>query len=164
MNGVIYSESSNKNDTVTKIESTTDKSQPRSKINKVGDVLFVFLVLSIIFEVALTPIYNWRYFLARWENKGVKTPLTIILALLIFWKYDLDILRDILVALEFNARLTFPGQVITAFLIAGGSDGIYRIFTKLNIRLSPTDRDKKAKQARTQLEETKRKNLERKAS
>ncbi len=122
----------------------------QSRLDKVGEVLLVFLVLSAIFEIALTPIFNSRYFLGRFDGKGVKIPLTLILALLVIWKYDLDVLRDVLVALGYKASPTFWGQVITAFLIAGGSDGVFRLFTKLGIR-NPTEMKKKAKAAQAAL-------------
>lgn len=108
----------------------------------VGQVLLVFLVLSVVFEAALTPIFNWRLFIRKLGGTGVKTPITIILALLIFWKYDLDIINDLLIALDQisdDSPITFWGQVITAFLIAGGSDGIFRIFKRLKIR-APEER------------------------
>lgn len=112
-------------------------------MNEVGGVLVKFLVLSVVFEVALTPIFNWRIFLKHFEGKGVKTPLTVGLAFLIFWSYDLDIVRDILLALKYTADLNLGGQFITALLIAGGSDGVFRIFTKLGIR-NPVERAEKA--------------------
>ena len=124
----------------------------------VGEVLVVFLVLSLIFESALTPIFNWRIFAANFEGKGLKTPLTVILALLVFWEYKLDIFHDVLVALgkqQASSDPTFWGQVITAFLIAGGSDGVFRVFTKLKIR-DPAGRKEKAEQARAALEAKKK--------
>jgi hypothetical protein len=117
---------------------------------RVGEVLLVFLVLSIAFEVALTPIFNWRIFLAHFEGRGFKTPITVILAFFVFWSYQLDIVRDLLVALGYQARLSLGGQFLTALLIAGGSDGVFRIFTKLGIR-NPQERKEKADAARANL-------------
>ena len=113
---------------------------------QVGSVLLIFLVMSVVFEVALTPVFNWRVFLARFEGKGVKTPTVIILAFFVFWRYDLDIVRDLLVALGYEAELSFGGQFLTALLIAGGSDGVLRVFTRLGIR-DPKSRAEKAKAA-----------------
>jgi hypothetical protein len=107
-------------------------------------------VLSVLFEVALTPIFNWRFFLAYFEGKGYKTPFTVIVALIVFWKYDLDIIKDLLNALGHPAVKSFWGQVITALLIAGGSDGIFRIFAKLGIR-NPAEAQEKAKLIRQDL-------------
>ena len=117
-------------------------------MDKIGDVLITFLILAVIFEVALTPIFNWRIFAERFEGKGVKTPLIVVLAFIIFWKYDLDIITDVLVALDklpVGTSATFGGQLITALLIAGGSDGVFRVFTRLGIR-NPQERVDKLNQ------------------
>ncbi len=108
-------------------------------LGKVGEVLLVFLVLSVVFESALTPVFNWRVFRERFNGKGVKTPIVVILAFVVFWSYDLDIINDILVAVNYIAETdprgyTLGGQALTALLIAGGSSGIFRIFSKLGIR------------------------------
>lgn len=122
---------------------------PGSKLDAVGEVLLVFLVLSVAFEVALTPVFNSRLYLARFEGKGVKVPLTIVLALIVFWGYELDIIQELLNALGHTTTdgqpisLSFGGQLLTAFLIAGGSDGTFRIFSKLGIR-NPKERKEKA--------------------
>lgn len=72
---------------------------------KIGKILIVFLVLSIVFEVALTPIFNWRFFLQHFEGKGYKTPIIITLAFVVFWSYDLDIVKDLLNALDYHAKM-----------------------------------------------------------
>ena len=119
--------------------------------DKIGQVLLVFLVLSIVFETALTPLFSWRFFLARFEGKGYKVPITVIFAFIVFWSYDLDIIRDLLVAMGHDkVSLTKGGQILTALLIAGGSDGIFRIFTKLGIR-NPAETKQRAQDARAEL-------------
>lgn len=128
-------------------QASPSSSVPTSKTEKAGEVLFVFLVLSVVFEVALTPIFNWRVFLKHFEGKGVKTPVTVALAFIVFWGYGLDVVKDLLVALGYSANKTLGGQFLTALLIAGGSDGVLRIFTKLGIR-NPAERKQKAEEAR----------------
>lgn len=123
-------------------------------MENVGEVLIVFLVLSVVFEVALTPIFNWRIFLKHFEGKGVKTPVTVLLAFIVFWSYDLDIVSDLLVALNYEASKSKGGQILTALLIAGGSDGVFRVFTSLGIR-NPTERKKKSEESRKLLSEGK---------
>jgi hypothetical protein len=127
----------------------------KTNLEKVGEILFVFLVLSIVFESALTPIFNWRVFLARFDEKGLKTPITVILALIVFRSYGLDIIKDLLDALGHPADKSWGGQILTSFLIAGGSDGIFRIYSKLNIR-NPSAREEKAIKAKGAFEEKKR--------
>jgi hypothetical protein len=65
------------------------------------------------------------------------------LAFLVFWSYDQDIIRDLLKIRDESINLSLGGQFITALLIAGGSDGVFRIFTKLGIR-NPAERAEKA--------------------
>lgn len=103
-----------------------------------GGVLLKFLVLSVIFESALTPIFNWRWF-ARWLNGyGVKTPITIGLAFLAsqYLQIDQVLITDLLKSanIDIKAESSLASQAITALLIAGGNDGIYRIFDKIGIR------------------------------
>ena len=68
---------------------------------------------------------------------------------MVFWAYDLDIIQSLLNALGHRladgteVTLSRSGQALTALLIAGGSDGIFRIFTKLGIR-NPKERKQKA--------------------
>lgn len=117
--------------------------------NDLGSVLLVFLVLSVVFETAMTPIFNWRVFLARFEGKGIKTPVVTVLAFIVFWRYDLDIVNQLLNALGVKSSMNFGGQMLSALLIAGGSDGIFRIFTKLGIR-NPTERREKAAETKAE--------------
>jgi hypothetical protein len=127
--------------------------QVEDDMKEVWEVLLVFLVLSIVFETALTPLFNWRVFMARFESKGYKTPITVILAFIVFWGYGLDIISDLLVALGKSAEPSIGGQILTALLIAGGSSGVFEIFTKLHVRMDPKDRKAKANAARKNLEE-----------
>jgi len=120
--------------------------------DSVGSVLIVFLVLSIVFETAMTPVFNWRIFLLHFEGKGVKIPLTVISAFIVFWAYNLDIVANLLTALGHPQNPNLGGRILTAFLIAGGSDGVFRIFTKLGIR-NPTERKEKAAEARKEKNE-----------
>lgn len=105
--------------------------------DRLGDALLIFLVLSVALEAALTPLFNWRIYMRHLEGKGAKTVITVILAYLVLYRYDLDVFRDIVVAFgvaEPSEDHSFVGQVLTAFLVAGGSDGILRIYDKLKIR------------------------------
>jgi hypothetical protein len=120
-------------------------------LNKVGEILIKFLVLSVIFEVALTPIFNWRIFIIRFDKKGYKTPITIMLALLTFWIYDLDIFAEILAFFGLPGEKGIMGKVITALLIAGGSSGVLTIFTKLGIR-NPEERQRTVLDEHAELE------------
>jgi hypothetical protein len=136
----------------------------------VGSVLLVFLVLSVVFEVALTPLFNWRVFMARFEGEGYKIPITVALAFIVFWGYGLDIISDLLTAMNKPIGVSLGGQILTALLIAGGSSGVFQIFTKLKIRMEPGERQEKTEEARrkraddqAKAEEAKRKLADEKA-
>ena len=117
----------------------------------IGEVLTVFLVLSVVFEVAFTPIFNWRLFLKHVEGKGWKIPIVVGLSFLVFWNYELDIVKDLLVALNKEVNAEQGGRFLSALLIAGGSDGVLRIFRKLGIRMKDEERLIRTQQARGEI-------------
>ena len=120
---------------VTTPQETGTPPEGAGALGEVGSVLLIFLVLSIVFESALSPVFNWRVFRNRFDGKGVKTPITVILAFVVFWGYGLDIVYDLLIALGYDQDgITLGGQALTALLIAGGSSGIFNIYKRLGIR------------------------------
>jgi len=124
---------------------------------RIFNVLFLVLALSLVFESAMSVIFDWRLFIRYFEGRGVKTPLIVAIAFLVFLNYDLDIVAELLRGFpQISGTIgdtSLPGQLLTALLIAGGSSGVFRIFARLGIR-SPEERDKKAKQERALMEET----------
>ena len=135
----------------------TGKDQPDATLTRLGvtnqtiQVLGVFLVLSLVFEVALAPIFNSKWYMARWEDKGYKTPITIILAFLVFWGYELDIVAQILESMGDKQVERWWGKVLTALLIAGGSSGVNTILARLGVRMNPQERTVRAQAAQQQL-------------
>ncbi len=139
------------------------ESQKKSNDNEVlktegiVDVLIVFVVLSVVFEVALTPVFSWRIFLKHCYKKGYRTPIAVGLAFLVFWAYDLNIITQLLEVLNqpippksdsfvTTWGTTWGGKALTALLIAGGSSGIFQIFTRLGLR-NPFAIGEKAREA-----------------
>ena len=124
---------------------------------QVINVLFLVLALSLVFESAMSVLFDWRLFIRYFEGRGVKTPLIIAVAFLVFLNYDLDIVAELLRGFpEIQAQNigspTLPGQLLTALLIAGGSGGVFRIFARLGIR-SPEERNRKARKERASMTE-----------
>lgn len=124
---------------------------------KVINVLFLVLALSLVFESAMSVLFDWRIFIRYFEGRGVKTPLIIAVAFLVFLNYDLDIVAELLrgfpgIHAQNIGDATLPGQILTALLIAGGSGGVFRIFARLGIR-SPEEREQKAREERASMEE-----------
>ena len=119
---------------------------------QIGEILALLFVISLVFETALTPIFNWRFFAKHFEGKGVKTPLTIAAAVALLWSYDIDIFKHIIDAFAHDDAKTssnFVGRVMTGLLVAGGSGAIFNIFTKMKLR-DPDKLAEKAAQARGQ--------------
>lgn len=123
---------------------------------RIFNVLFLVLALSLVFESAMSVIFDWRLFIRYFEGRGVKTPLIVAVAFLVFLNYELDIVAELLRGFpQISGTIgdtSLPGQLLTALLIAGGSSGVFRIFARLGIR-SPEERDKKAQQERALMEE-----------
>ena len=121
---------------------------------QIGNILVLLFVISLVFETALTPIFNWRFFAKYCEGKGVKTPITIAAAVALLWGYDIDIFKQVIDAFAgtgaTESSSNFIGRVMTGLLVAGGSGAIFNIFTKLGLR-SPDKLAAKAAQARGQL-------------
>ena len=117
----------------------------------IGEILALLFVISIVFETALTPIFNWRIFAKYFEGKGVKTPVTIVAAVALLWGYDIDIFKHIIDAFAAGGAApstsTFPGRIMTGLLVAGGSGAIFNIFAKMGLR-NPKELAKKAEKAR----------------
>lgn len=138
---------------------------------QIGEILVLLFVISVVFETALTPLFNWRVFARFCEGKGWKTPITVIAAVLLLWNYDIDIFRHIIDAFAgasggegagqatvgaqgaAESKSTFLGRIITGLLVAGGSGAIFNIFTKLNLR-NPTQLAEKARKTREEAEKT----------
>ena len=95
----------------------------------IGEILALLFVISIVFETALTPIFNWRLFAKYFEGKGVKTPVTIAAAVALLWGYDIDIFKHNIDAFAAEGAApstsTFPGRIMTGLLVAGGSGAIF---------------------------------------
>ena len=131
---------------------------------RIGHVLMVLFVLAVVFEVALSSVFNWRFFAKKLEGKGAKTPITWAVALALLWAHDIDIFREILQSLDKGdggtdtaAWITnVTGRLMTALLVAGGSQGIFNIMVKLKIR-NPDELRKKAEDTRKREAEQKKK-------
>jgi hypothetical protein len=133
----------------TEVQSPADEPDPQTGL---GSVLFVFLAIAVVFEAAMSAIFDWRVFLRYFEGRGVKTPLLVGVAFLVCSEYDLDILSKILVALDQGGSPKTVGKVVTALLISGGSSAVFRVYSNLGIR-NPAERDRRAREERKDLEE-----------
>jgi len=130
------------------LEETSERGLKQAELDGIWRVLVVFFLLSAVIESALTPLFNWRLFLAWSLNKGVRTPITVLFAVIIVRGYGLDIFRDILQAVGESVGPCIGGQVLTALLLAGGSSGVNKLLQTWKVRLSDSEREVKATAAK----------------
>lgn len=135
---------------------TVDQTEKQDvELEDIGEILFKFLVLAVVFEAALSTIFNWRLFIKHLEGKGWKTVIAVLSAWLIFGLADMNIFKELMETLDPKTEGFFEDETLarwaasfaTALLIAGGSDAIFRIYTKLGMR-NPTERADKARDER----------------
>jgi len=119
-------------------------------------VLISATVISLVFEVAVTSIFSWRVYKKYLGSKGAKMPIITVLAFVVFWGYDLDIIYALLTAMGAEGDIVKGpgGQALTALLIAGGSKAIHDVLNKMKWlgrevkdlpKLSETTREEKEK-------------------
>ena len=121
---------------------------------QIGEILVLLFVISLVFETALTPIFNWRLFARFCEGKGVKTPFTIVAAVALLWNYDIDIFKHIIDAFtgaDAKTSSTYLGRAMTGLLVAGGSGAIFNLFAKMGLR-NPKQLAEKAAATRAEAE------------
>jgi len=98
-------------------------------------VLVYLAVFSIIFEIAVTPLFGWRLYKQYLGGKGWKMPIITALAFVVFWGYEMDIIYAMLNAMgvEGSIEKSIGGQALTALLIAGGSKNVHQILNRMKI-------------------------------
>lgn len=105
--------------------------------NRVAGVLGIILVLSIVLEIGLATVFSWKYFEDNLNGKGLKIPIAVMVSGFFTYKYGLDIVSDLLSAFTDKGAAfdkSPPGYVITAFIVAGGSGTVNRLFATLGLR------------------------------
>ena len=89
-----------------------------------AELLATVIVLSFFLERALSLVFEHRFYVARFHEKGLKTPIALVFSLLVVVSWEFDVL-SILFKNEENA---FIGYLITAAIIAGGSKASIKLF------------------------------------
>lgn len=109
---------------------------------RVAGVLGIILVLATVLEIGLATIFGWKYFQDNFEDRGLRTPIAIAVSIFFVWYYKLDIISDLLSSFTDSAGSfgkTLPGYIITAFIVAGGSGTVNKLFAALGLR-PPADK------------------------
>lgn len=118
------------------------------------DILIKVFVLATVLEMAFTTIFNWKFFLERFHDKGWKTPIMVIVIFSLCRTGDLHLFSLIITELFGTGH---PVNInvdcaLSALLLAGGSGGINTLFTKLKMR-DPNAVQQRADQLQTALKE-----------
>lgn len=88
------------------------------------EVLATIVVLSLLVERALAPLFEHRAFIKKFGEMGVKEPVAFLVALAVCLYWDFDAVSMIVLR-----EKTSPfGTVVTAAVIAGGSKGSIKLF------------------------------------
>ena len=88
------------------------------------EVLFTIVVMSFFIERALALLYENAWFVERFASKGVKEPITFVVAFAVCRFWDFDALSVILV----KERTQLWGHLLTGAIVAGGSKASIKLF------------------------------------
>ena len=114
----------------------------------VMNILGMIFVLSVLIEIGLAVLFDWRKFLLFAEGKGLKVPIAFAVSLLIVGTHGIDVPSEVVAA--FQGKPASPGVVgyiVSALIIAGGSSSVNGIFARLGWR-NPVVQTQKAEEER----------------
>jgi hypothetical protein len=97
--------------------------------------LFVLFVVATILESGLAVIFNWRPFVLLFDERGVKTIVSVLFAFFFVNVFNLDVItRLVNVYAGKDYPVSLPGTLITALVLAGGSSGVNNLLVALGFR------------------------------
>lgn len=91
---------------------------------RLTEVLFAIVVLSLLVERALSILFESRFFIDRFEKKSLKELIAFAVIAAICWQWDFDALSILLV----QEKTSLYGSIITGAIVAGGSKGSVKLF------------------------------------
>ena len=115
-------------------------------MGRLFEVLIAIIVLSFFLERALAVLFEHRLWTGRMNGRGFKAPIAFAVALGVCWYWDFDAISTTILA----DQTSFPGHLITAGVIAGGSKASIKLFHDMMGAMS--DAEKKRKELNAQAE------------
>lgn len=88
------------------------------------EVLATIVVLSFFVERALALLFEHKWFVAKFRDKGLKEPIAFLVAFLLCRKWQFDGVSIVVL----SDSVTLPGMLLTAGVIAGGSKASVKLF------------------------------------
>lgn len=94
---------------------------------RLGEVLMTIIVFSFFLERALSPLFESRFFLNRFQGRSLKELIAVALGFTICWLWKFDALSFVFP----GETTTVAGYFITGAIIAGGSKASIKLFKDL---------------------------------
>lgn len=91
---------------------------------RVAEVLAAIVILAFVIERALAVLFESRFFIEHFKEKGLKEIIAFLVAVLVCFYWDFDALSMIFLKEE----VTIYGEVITGAVVAGGSKASVKLF------------------------------------
>lgn len=91
---------------------------------RLAEVLIAIIVLAFFIERALALAFEHRMVAGRISKKGIKEPITLLVAYLVCTYWDFDALSVIFL----KEQTQFWGHLLTAGIVAGGSKASVKLF------------------------------------
>jgi hypothetical protein len=104
--------------------------------DRLFEALIGIITLSFFVERALAVVFENRWFVQRFAHRGLKEPLTVLVAFAVCRYWDFDAL-SILFARE---KTSILGHLLTATIVAGGSKGSIKLFHDVFNTMSTAER------------------------
>ena len=103
----------------------------RVDLERAFELMVALVLLSLFLERALAIIFEHRWYLDNLDGKGFKPVIAFGAALYVCWYWQFDAVSVIVL----REQTDWPGYLITAGVIAGGSKASMKLFHDfLNIR------------------------------
>ena len=101
--------------------------------------IFLLFMLAVVLESALAVLFNWRPFVETFNARAVRPLVAFVVAYSFVTSFQLDLMTSIVnSATSFTYPPGLAGKVLTALVLAGGSDGVNNILVALGYRQKKT--------------------------
>ena len=98
--------------------------------------LFILFILAVLVENGLALLFRWRPFLSTFDTRSVNPVVSFALSLLFVSMFHLDITTGLMnIYSGENNPQGWPGTLLTAMIVAGGSGAVNRLFRAFGLRL-----------------------------
>ena len=108
-------------------------------MGRLFEVLIAIIVLLFFLERALAVVFEHRLWTGRMNGRGLKAPIAFAVAIGVCRYWDFDAISTTILA----DQTTFPGHLITAGVIAGGSKASIKLFHDMMGAMSDAEKKRK---------------------